>query len=145
MLGNNKKRRTVKIDTLIGEQTELHGDIHFSGGIHIDGRIKGSVIASEDGSSMLSLSEHGSIEGEVRVPHVMLNGTVTGDVYATERIELNAKARVQGNVYYNLIEMAMGAEVNGKLVHRSEARRATEPTQATVSAAGIPQAPEAAS
>jgi cytoskeletal protein CcmA (bactofilin family) len=66
---------------------------------------------------MLVLSDHGSIEGEVRVPYVVLNGEVIGDVYAAERVELSAKARVSGNVFYNLLEMAMGAEVNGSLVH----------------------------
>lgn len=120
MFGNGKKRKAVRIDTLIGQHTELHGDLHFSGGIHVDGTIKGNLIAGNDASSTLSLSEHGVIEGEVRVPHVTLNGTVIGDVYALESIELAPQARVTGNVYYNLIEMAMGAEVNGQLLHRSE-------------------------
>ena len=117
---NQKRRRTVKIQTLIGQHTELRGDVRFSGGLHVDGVIKGNVYAEADSGSMLTLSEHGTIEGEVRVQNIVLNGTVVGDVYAEERIELDACARVSGNVYYNLIEMAIGAEVNGNLVHRVE-------------------------
>lgn len=120
---DKKKRKAIKIETLVGRQTELRGDIHFSGGIHVDGTIKGNLVADSDASSVLSLSKEGVIEGEVRVPHITLNGTVLGDVYASHSIELASEARVKGNVYYNLIEMAMGAEVNGKLVHQSEAER----------------------
>lgn len=120
MWGNNRKRRTTRIDTLIGQHTEVLGDIRFSGGLHIDGTIKGNVIAEHDSRSMLSLSEQGTIEGEVNVPFAVLNGVVIGDVHGGEHVDLAAKARVTGNVYYNLIEMAIGAEVNGKLVHMQE-------------------------
>lgn len=116
MWGQRNKSVAGKIDTLIGQQTEISGDVHFNGGLHVDGAIKGNVIAS--GEAVLMLSEHGRIEGDVRVPNVILNGAVTGDVHAAERIELASRARVNGNVYYNLIEMAMGAEVNGNLVHK---------------------------
>ena len=121
MWGSNRKRRTTRIDTLIGQQTEVLGNIRFSGGLHIDGTIKGNVIAERDSRSMLSLSEQGTIEGEVNVPFVVLNGVVIGDVHGGEHVDLAAKARVTGNVYYNLIEMAIGAEVNGKLVHMQDA------------------------
>jgi cytoskeletal protein CcmA (bactofilin family) len=117
MWGNNRKRKATRIDTLIGQHTEVLGDIKFNGGLHIDGTIKGNVIAESESSSMLSLSEQGTIEGEVNVPFVVLNGVVIGDVHGGEHVDLAAKARVTGNVYYNLIEMAIGAEVNGKLVH----------------------------
>ncbi len=117
MWGNGKKSRPARVSTLIGQQTEVKGDVHFSGGLHVDGAIKGNVYAEEDEGAMLTLSEQGVIEGEVRVPTMTLNGTVRGDVYASERVELAPRARVIGNVYYNLIEMAMGAEVNGNLVH----------------------------
>jgi cytoskeletal protein CcmA (bactofilin family) len=122
MLGQGKKQKTagVKVDTIIGQQTRLEGDVHFNGGLHVDGRIKGNIIASDGSASVLTVSEHGDIEGDVRVPTVILNGTVTGDVHAQERIELAAKAKVNGNVYYKLIEMAMGSAVNGNLVHQSE-------------------------
>jgi len=114
-----KKRRTAKIDSLIGQRTEIEGNITFSGGLHIDGKCKGNVLAT-DTDSLLTVSDQGSVEGEVRVTNVVLNGLVMGDVYASGRVELASQARVQGNVFYNLIEMAIGAEVNGKLVHRSK-------------------------
>lgn len=115
-----KKQRTEKVDTLIGQQTELHGDIVFSGGLHVDGKIKGNVIADKESSTMLVLSEKGSIEGEVRVPYIVVNGLVVGDIYASESVELAQNARITGNVYYNRIEVTMGAEVNGSLVHHEE-------------------------
>ena len=115
-----KNFKNVKIDTLIGRQTELFGDVRFSGGLHVDGTVKGSVLAEDDTSSVLTLSEHGTIEGEVKVPNVVLNGVVIGDVHAKYHIQLNPNARITGNVYYRLIEMAMGAEVNGSLVHSAD-------------------------
>lgn len=122
MLGQGKKGKTAsaRVDTIIGQQTQLEGDIHFSGGLLVDGRVKGNVIADEDSASVLTVSEHGSIEGDVRVPNVIMNGSVTGDVRCEERIELAAQAKVTGDVYYNLIEMAMGAQVNGSLLHQTE-------------------------
>ena len=82
MWGKEKKQqhKAAKVDTLIGQKTELRGDILFSGGLHIDGTIKGNVIAEPESSSLLTLSENGVVEGEVRVPHVILNGKVIGDV-----------------------------------------------------------------
>jgi len=121
MFGGSKKRKSTRIDTLVGQHSEILGDVRFSGGLHIDGTIKGNVIADNDGKSMVSLSESGTIEGEVKVPFVVLNGVVIGDVHGGEHVELSSKARITGNVYYNLIEMAIGAEVNGKLVHTAEA------------------------
>jgi len=114
-----KKRRSAKIDSLIGQDSVVQGDILFSGGLHIDGTVKGNIVATSE-YSQLTVSEYGAIEGEVRVPNVALNGQVVGDVHANEKIELASEARVSGTVYYSLIEMAIGAEVNGKLVHRSE-------------------------
>ena len=122
MWGNKKKpRQTAQIDSLIGQNTEIHGDVIFSGGLHVDGKVKGNVVASgNEQESVLTLSERGTIEGEVKVPNVVINGTVIGDVHALTHVELAAQARVHGNVYYSLIEMAMGAEVNGNLVHRPD-------------------------
>ena len=117
MFGRRKKHKTARIETWVGKNTRLQGDLHFSGGLHVDGHVEGNVIAADGEQSVLEISESGSVEGQVRVPTVILNGQVSGDVYAAERIELAANARVQGNVYYHMIEMAMGAEVNGKLVH----------------------------
>jgi len=117
MLGKGKSKKTTRMDTLVGPQSEVSGDVKFTGGLHIEGTIKGNVIAENDGKSLIQLSENGTIEGEVKAPFVVLNGVVIGDVHGGEHVELAAKARVTGNVYYNLMEMAVGAEVNGKLVH----------------------------
>ncbi len=116
MLGGNK-RKTPHMDTLVGHNTKIVGDIHFEGGLHVDGLVEGNINA-RDAGSRLSISERGQVQGEVRVPEIMLNGMVKGDVYAGERIELGVKAKVEGNVYYNLIRMEAGATVNGKLVHK---------------------------
>lgn len=122
MLGNrNKKKRKIVANSLIGQDTEVRGDIVFNGGLHIDGKVSGNIQAPDDSGSVLTVSELGHIEGEVRVPDIVLNGTVEGDVYGCDHIELAAKARITGNVYYNLIEVAMGAEVNGSLVHSKQA------------------------
>ena len=121
MFGRSKKVKTsAKIDSLIGRHSELFGDVRFTGGLHVDGTVKGNVLAEDDSASFLNLSEKGTIEGEVKVPNVVLNGVVVSDVYAREHIVLAANARVTGNVYYSLIEMAMGAEVNGNLVHSAD-------------------------
>jgi cytoskeletal protein CcmA (bactofilin family) len=117
MLGKGKNKKTTRMDTLVGSQSEVSGDVKFTGGLHIEGTIKGNVIAENDGKSLVQLSENGTIEGEIRAPFIVLNGVVVGDVHGGEHVELASKARVAGNVYYNLIEMAVGAEVNGKLVH----------------------------
>jgi len=119
MLGRNKRKKSP-IRTLVGADTRVHGDIEFTGGFHVDGYVKGNVEATKAEDSILSISEQGCVEGSVVVPHLVLNGTVKGDVRATERVELGARARVIGNVQYKLIEMAIGAEVNGKLIHDNE-------------------------
>jgi cytoskeletal protein CcmA (bactofilin family) len=111
------RSKTQRIDTLIGAGTRIIGDVQFTGGFHVDGHIKGNVDAPQDSGSTLSVSDAGIVEGSVAVPNVILNGAVTGDILAQERVELGATARVSGNVYYGLIEMEMGAEINGKLIH----------------------------
>ena len=119
MLGRKERRHTV-VDTLVGANSRISGDLHFTGGCHVDGTVNGSVTADPDSKSALSISEEGNIDGGVTVPYVVLNGIVRGDVFANQRVELGPTARVIGNVYYNLIEMAIGAEINGKLVHQPE-------------------------
>jgi cytoskeletal protein CcmA (bactofilin family) len=121
MLGRKQRRHTV-VETLVGANTRISGDLHFSGGCHVDGTVNGSVTADPDSKSALSISEEGNIDGGVTVPYVVLHGIVRGDVFANQRVELGPTARVIGNVYYNLIEMAIGAEINGKLVHQPEGR-----------------------
>jgi len=119
MFGKKQSRHTI-VETLVGSNSKLYGDLHFLGGCHIDGTVKGSVSADPDTDSALSISDIGNVDGGVTVPYVILNGIVKGDVFASQRVELGATARVIGNVYYNLIQMAEGAEINGKLVHQPE-------------------------
>ena len=119
MFGRKQLRHTV-VDTLVGSNTRVNGDVHFKGGCHVDGVVKGNVTADTESDSALSISEDGTVEGGVTVPYVVLHGIVRGDVCASQRVELGPTARVIGNVYYNLIEMAIGAEINGKLVHQPE-------------------------
>ena len=120
MFGRKKSFSAARIDSLIGQDTEVNGDVVFSGGLHVDGKIKGNVIAEEGSTAILILSEFGCIEGEVKVPNMVLNGEIIGDVYGSIRVELAPKSRIKGSVYYNLIETAIGAEVNGGLVHQPQ-------------------------
>jgi len=122
---SRKKRKLVDASSIIGQNTQILGDITFEGRLHINGIVRGNVSAARDERAMLTLSESGLIEGNVDVPHIVLNGPVTGSVYATDQIELASKAKVDGDVHYALIEMAMGAEVNGKLIKIQGAK--TEP------------------
>ncbi|MDC0664026.1 bactofilin family protein [Marinobacter sp. SS21] len=124
MLGKKKQSRRPagNFDTLISAKTSIKGDVFFSGGLHVDGKIHGKVVAEEGSNAVLRVSEVGEVEGDIVAPHVIVNGTVHGDVYAAEHLELASKASINGNVYYNLIEMAMGAAVNGSLVHQQEPR-----------------------
>ena len=117
-----KRHHHVRIDNLVGPNSKVNGDIFFHGGCHVNGIVKGSVSADSDTDSTLTISDEGIVEGGVTVPYVVLNGIVRGDVFANQRIELGSTARVIGNVYYNLIEMAIGAEINGKLVHQPEGK-----------------------
>lgn len=123
------KTKHRRIDTLIGAGTRIIGDVHFNGGFHVDGHVKGNVDAPADSGATLSVSDAGVVEGSVAVPNVILNGTVKGDILAHDRVELGATARVTGNVYYGLIEMEMGAEINGKLIHEPRAASASSPSQ----------------
>ena len=117
-----KKSNRVQntIDTLIGVDTRVEGNIHFSGGIRIDGTVLGAVSEPNDNSSTLILSEHGRIEGAVTASKVVINGSVTGPVKANQFIELQTKARITGDVYYNSLEMHTGAVIEGKLVYLGE-------------------------
>jgi cytoskeletal protein CcmA (bactofilin family) len=127
---NRAKPKTHRIDTLIGAGTRIIGDVQFTGGFHVDGHIKGNVDAPPDSGATLSVSDSGVVEGSVAAPNVVLNGAVRGDILAHERVELGATAKVTGNVYYALIEMEMGAEINGKLIHEQRKPAAPQPDPA---------------
>lgn len=119
-----------RIDTLIGRETRVAGDLEFQGGLHLDGRIAGDVRALHTAAARpatLSVSETGVIDGAVEVPDVELRGTVRGDIHASSRLILGATARVEGNVYYGVIEMTLGAQIMGKLVRLSPEAAAAAP------------------
>lgn len=122
MWGSDKKnqRPNLPVDTLIGANTTIRGDVVFAGGLHIDGKVYGSLTAETGQGAVLVLSDKGVIEGELRAPHVVINGQVRGNIYAAERVELAAQAKVTGNIYYRLLEMTAGAEVNGQIVRDEE-------------------------
>ena len=114
-----KQSKNASIDTLIGARTRINGDVEFVGGLHVDGYINGNVKGEPAAGAFLSVSEQGCIEGSVFAPNVILNGIVKGDIEAGDRVELGSKARVLGNVHYTVIETAVGAQINGKLIHRA--------------------------
>ena len=115
----SRDSKQARIDTLIGQASRVSGDLDFAGGLHLDGSIAGNVRADPSQTSSLSISETGSIDGNVEARNVMLNGSVRGDIVARERVVLGATARVQGNVYYGVIEMTLGAQIMGKLTRIS--------------------------
>lgn len=106
--------------TLIAKNTEVVGDIHFSGTLHIEGTLKGNIYVKDGADAHLDIAEGGQVEGQVNVSTVRINGRVIGDIHTTKHIELAAKAEVDGNVHYKLIEMVKGAQVNGNLVYSAE-------------------------
>lgn len=102
--------------SLIARGTIIRGDIHFTGALHLDGCIEGAVIAEAD-DAVLTVSEHGQVSGEIRVPHAVVNGRIDGNLLSDARLELAAQACITGDVHYRLLEMAAGAQVNGRMVH----------------------------
>lgn len=116
-----RKRRLPPYATVIGPGTEIFGEIRFQGGLHIEGRVVGDINAGSDDGCALTLGASGVIEGNLTVPHVIIDGTVVGDVRAGRRAELAAGARIRGTLHYGALEMDEGAEVNGKLMHVDDA------------------------
>jgi len=105
--------------TLIAPHTEVVGDVRFTDQLYVSGRISGNVLAAGDNATLV-ISEEGCVAGEVRVPNVVINGRVEGDVFAANKVELAGHANVKGNLYYQLIEMQLGALVEGQLVHQND-------------------------
>ncbi|VAW50757.1 hypothetical protein MNBD_GAMMA05-2685 [hydrothermal vent metagenome] len=124
---SSKKIKSSKIDTLVGQGVEVNGDINFRGGLHLDGAIIGNVTTADEAEgTVLVISDRGRVEGDVHVAYAVINGEVKGNVYATEKLELSAHARISGNVEYNLLEMASGAEINGTMLHTVKAKKLLE-------------------
>jgi len=141
----SKKIKSSKIDTLIGQGVEVTGDIKFQGGLHLDGKISGNVTTVDNAEgSVLVISERGCVEGDVHVAYAVINGEVIGNVYASEKLELSAKARISGNVEYNLLEMASGAEINGQMLHDVHEKKFLEHQKEDASPANVHHLDDAA-
>ena len=123
MFGNDKKVGNFDT-TLVSAKAEVVGDIKLTGGLHIDGQVTGNILAEPGSGAVVRVSDRGVVKGEIRAPHVIINGKVSGDVTSFEHVELAKKAEVHGDLYYATMEMVMGARVNGKLHHQQEEKGA---------------------
>lgn len=121
MFSKRHNKPQNRIDSLIGAETKVDGDLSFGGGLRVDGEVNGNVIATPDKPSTLVLSEQGRVKGEINVTHLVVNGTVEGPVRATEYLELQGKAKVTGDIYYKTLEIQLGAIVEGRLIHLASA------------------------
>jgi len=117
MFGKKHSKPQNHIDSLIGAGTTVEGNLNFTGGLRIDGQINGNVVAAPGKPSTLVLSEHARVNGEISVTHLVINGTISGPVSASEYLELQGKAKVCGDVHYNTLEIQLGAIVEGHLIH----------------------------
>lgn len=138
MFSSKDKGSNTHYDTLISVKTEIIGDVKFTGGLHVDGVIKGNLLADTGSGAVVRISDKGRVEGQISAPNVIINGRVVGDVYASEYVELAKKAQVNGDLYYQAMEMVLGAEVNGKLHHQPKGKKG-EPV-AEMAAAAAPAA-----
>lgn len=124
MWGNKRKSGVGGGTTLVSHDTVIIGDIRFSGNLDVEGLVQGNIIADATSDALVRVVGKGRVEGEIRVPSVVINGEVRGTVYATRHLELAPKCRVEGDVFYHTVEMAAGAEINGSLTHVPEKRDA---------------------
>ncbi len=128
MFSNNKSSNNTDnvVSTVIGPMTTIRGDLQFSGGLLVEGRVIGDVSSTSDDESLLILEESGHIEGEVTVHNIIVNGHVTGDIHVSGQAELSANAVINGTVYYDKLEMVNGARINGSLVHQQASVKEVE-------------------
>ena len=126
MFGKKTSKAQGRIDSLIGAGTTVTGDVTFTGGLRVDGEIRGNVIGAEGQPATLVISEHARIEGDITVSHLVINGTVIGAVHSSEFMELQNRARVTGDVEYSTIEIHLGAVIQGRLVHQGTTAKAVE-------------------
>lgn len=131
MFSKTSHKPQTRIDSLVGAGTKVEGNVNFSGGLRVDGEIRGNVTAIGDQPSTLVISEHARIEGEISVSHLVVNGTIIGPLHSSGFLELQPKARVTGDVEYNTIEMHLGAVVQGRLVHQGSPAKSVELKLAT--------------
>lgn len=120
MFSSKSKASACHYDTLISQKTEIIGDVKFRGGLQVEGVVKGSLIAEADSGAIVRIAGTARIEGRISAPHIVVNGTVIGDIFALDYIELAKDSRIDGNVYYHKMEMVLGSEVNGKLLHKEK-------------------------
>ncbi len=120
MFGKKITGKPQNIDSLIAAGTTIDGDIHFSGGLRVDGRVNGNVVSTGDQSGMLVVSEQAEIVGEIRVNHIIINGRVSGPVHASETLDLQPRAHVTGDVHYRRLEIQGGAILQGMMVCDAE-------------------------
>ncbi|MGY3228869.1 cytoskeletal protein CcmA (bactofilin family) [Luteibacter sp. HA06] len=141
MFSNNRKNQPPSVGaaatSLVARGVTIRGDVQFSGTLHLDGAVEGSVHADPGGDGVLTISETGRVIGRIEVPHAVINGGVTGDIEVTERLELAPLARIDGDVQYQVLEMAAGAQVNGKMIHRAPAT-VRQLAQAAIESAPVP-------
>jgi cytoskeletal protein CcmA (bactofilin family) len=133
MWGSKKSASVSGGTTLISHETVIVGDVHFFGNLDVEGLVQGNIIAQPGKEALLRVVGKGRVEGEIRVPCVIINGMVQGNVYSTQHLELASRSRIQGNVFYTLVEMAAGAEVNGSLTHMAAADVAAEQPGSVIS------------
>ncbi|AZN37631.1 bactofilin family protein [Iodobacter ciconiae] len=117
------KKGSTKIDSLIGQGTTVKGDISFAGGLRIDGTVVGRVSASDPKSGTLVISEKARIEGSVQCSHLIHNGEIAGPIEVLQYVELQAKARIIGDLSYKTLEMHAGAMIEGKLLYLNNGKR----------------------
>lgn len=132
MLGSKKSGFSVSgSTTLVSQDTVIVGDVRFSGNLDIEGLVQGNIVAEPGKDALVRLIGKGRVEGDIRAPCIIINGEVVGDVHSNKQLELASKARVKGNVFYTLVEMAAGSEVNGSLTHTSEGKLSAEEVAST--------------
>lgn len=122
MFSSKKKQNELlraKINTLIGEGTEVEGIVKFTGGLHVVGTINGGAVSKNE-DSLLIVSENALVTGDVVVKHLIVNGQIDGEIYVDGKVELFDKARINGDIHYKILELPVGAEVNGKLIRIEE-------------------------
>ena len=126
MFSKKASKPQNRIDSLIGAGTKIEGNVSFTGGLRVDGEVKGNVTALPDQPSTLVVSEQARIEGEIRVSHLVVNGTLEGPMHVSEFLELQSNSRVRGDIHYNTMEVQLGAVIEGRLLHRSSEAKTVE-------------------
>ncbi len=135
----NAQQSRPKVDAMLNRRLKIAGDVHFSGILHVECTIEGDLISDDEGSTLI-LSDAGHIKGSVKASNVMVNGRIDGNVLAANKVELYEKSRINGDLHYNLLEMAVGAGVNGKLVHHELSERINLSADSADLSLSVPQA-----